>query len=107
MNYPKVVDRKNNVVARHAKGIEYLMKKNKVEWIKGYATLKGGGKVEVKAADGSTQTHDAKNIMIATGSEVGLALDAQKRIEESGRAVRVVSMPSHEYFLKQSVEIAS
>ena len=43
-------------------------------------------------------------VLIATGSEVGLALDAQKRIEESGRAVRVVSMPSQEYFLGQSGE---
>ena len=43
-------------------------------------------------------------VLIATGSEVGLALDAQKRIEEGGRAVRVVSMPSHELFLKQTAE---
>src|SRR5688572_7890776 len=43
-------------------------------------------------------------VLIATGSEVGLALDAQKRIEETGKSVRVVSMPSHEYFLKQSAE---
>ena len=43
-------------------------------------------------------------VLIATGSEVGLALDAQKRIEESGRAVRVVSMPSQEYFLRQPDE---
>jgi transketolase len=43
-------------------------------------------------------------VFIATGSEVSLALDAQKRIEETGRAVRVVSMPSHEFFLKQSAD---
>ena len=43
-------------------------------------------------------------VLIASGSEVGMALEAQRRIEESGRAVRVVSMPSHEYFLKQPEE---
>ena len=43
-------------------------------------------------------------VLIATGSEVGLALDAQKKIEETGKSVRVVSMPSHEYFLKQSAD---
>jgi transketolase len=43
-------------------------------------------------------------VLIATGSEVGLALEAQKRIEEDGRAVRVVSMPSHELFLQQPAE---
>jgi transketolase len=43
-------------------------------------------------------------VLIATGSEVGLALEAQKRIEDSGQAVRVVSMPSHELFLQQPAD---
>jgi transketolase len=43
-------------------------------------------------------------LLIASGSEVGLALEAQKRLEGSGSAARVVSMPSHEFFLKQSAE---
>lgn len=81
LDMPLVKNRKDGIVAKHAKGVEGLMKKNKVEWIKGYATLKGSGKVEVKGADGSTQTHDAKNIMIATGSEArmlpGLEPDPQ------------------------------
>ena len=81
LDLPLVKDRKDKIVSKHAKGVEGLMKKNKVEWLKGYATLKGGGKVEVKAADGSTQTHDAKNIMIATGSDArmlpGLERDPQ------------------------------
>jgi dihydrolipoamide dehydrogenase len=64
LQYPKAIDRKNGIVARHAKGIEFLMKKHKVDWIKGHGTLKGGGKVEV-----NSQTIDAKNIIIATGSE--------------------------------------
>src|SRR5882762_10526004 len=68
LNYPKVIDRKNNIVAKHAKGVEFLMKKNKVEWIKGRATLKGGGKIEVSGEKGA-QTVEAKNIIVATGSE--------------------------------------
>src|SRR5437773_7182969 len=44
------------------------MKKNKIEWIKGKATLKGGGKIEV-AGEKGPQTVEAKNIIIATGSE--------------------------------------
>ncbi len=68
LDYPAVVSRKNNIVSKHAKGVEFLMKKNKVDWIKGYGTLKGGGKVEVKGADGKVQTLEAKNVMIATGS---------------------------------------
>ncbi|MEX2264092.1 MAG: dihydrolipoyl dehydrogenase [Bryobacteraceae bacterium] len=68
LNYPKVIERKNKIVAKHAKGVEFLMKKNKVEWIKGFATLQGRGRVEVRNG-GKTQTLEAKNVMIATGSE--------------------------------------
>ncbi|MGH9628033.1 MAG: dihydrolipoyl dehydrogenase [Bryobacteraceae bacterium] len=68
LDYALVSDRKNKIVAKHAKGVEFLMKKNKVEWIKGFGTIKGRGKVEVRAEDGA-KTIDAKNIIIATGSE--------------------------------------
>jgi len=73
IDYAKVLDRKNKIVSKHAKGVEFLMKKNKVEWIKGYATLKPRGsngllQVDVKGGD-KTQTLEAKNIIIATGSE--------------------------------------
>jgi dihydrolipoamide dehydrogenase len=82
LNYPKVIERKNGIVNKHAKGIEALFKKNKVEWIKGYGVLKGDGKVEVRASDGSTRTLEAKNIIIATGSEArmlpGLQPDADR-----------------------------
>ena len=67
LNFPKVIDRKNGIVNKHAKGVEFLMKKNKVQVITGFATLKGGGKVEVKTTKG-TETHDAKFILLATGS---------------------------------------
>jgi dihydrolipoamide dehydrogenase len=69
LDFPMVNDRKNKIVAKHAKGVEFLMKKNKVDWIKGYGTLKGKGKVEVKSEDGALRTLEAKNIIIATGSE--------------------------------------
>jgi dihydrolipoamide dehydrogenase len=79
LNFPKVIERKNGIVSKHAKGVEFLMKKNKVEWIQGFATIKGPGKVEVKTAKG-TQTLETKNILIATGSEArmlpGLTPDA-------------------------------
>src|SRR5271157_5892985 len=72
LNYPKVIERKNGIVQKHAKGVEFLMKKNKIEWIKGYATIKSVQgdvqKIEVKSDQG-TQTLETKNILIATGSE--------------------------------------
>lgn len=81
IDYPKVIDRKNKIVAKHAKGVEFLMKKNKIEWIQGYGVLKGNGRVEVRGAQG-TQTLEAKNILLATGSEArmlpGLKADATR-----------------------------
>jgi len=68
LDYPKVKDRKDGIVNKHSKGVEMLLKRAKVERISGYATLKGGGKVEVKS-DSGVQTLEAKNIIIATGSE--------------------------------------
>jgi len=61
------MERKNGIVSKHAKGVEFLMKKNKVDWIKGYGTIKGPGKVEVKT-DKGVETLTTKNILIATGS---------------------------------------
>jgi len=81
IDYPKVIDRKNKIVAKHAKGVEFLMKKNKVEWIKGYGVLNGNGRVEVRGEQG-TQTLEAKNILLATGSEArmlpGLKVDGTR-----------------------------
>jgi dihydrolipoamide dehydrogenase len=81
LDFPMVLDRKNKIVAKHAKGVEFLMKKNKVDWIKGYGRLAGPGKVEV-TADGGKQILEAKNIVLATGSEArmlpGLKPDARR-----------------------------
>jgi dihydrolipoamide dehydrogenase len=68
LDFPMVSDRKNGIVSKHAKGVEYLMKKNKVDWIKGRARLAGPGKVEVTGEQG-TQILETRNIVIATGSE--------------------------------------
>jgi dihydrolipoamide dehydrogenase len=69
LQYPKAVERKSQIVAKHAKGIEFLMKKNKVDWLKGCGTIQGAGKVEVKPSEGAPQIIETKNIIIATGSE--------------------------------------
>jgi dihydrolipoamide dehydrogenase len=83
LDFPLVSDRKNAIVAKHAKGVEYLMKKNKVEWIKGYGKLAGlPGKVELTTPDGGKQILEARNILLATGSEArmlpGLQPDADR-----------------------------
>ncbi|MGC2657273.1 MAG: dihydrolipoyl dehydrogenase [Bryobacteraceae bacterium] len=79
LNFPKVLDRKNKIVSKHSKGIDFLMRKNKIDVIKGEARLLGGGKIEVRNDQG-VQTVEAKNIILATGSEArmlpGLESDA-------------------------------
>ncbi|MBL8941125.1 MAG: dihydrolipoyl dehydrogenase, partial [Archangium sp.] len=62
---------KQKVVDKGAAGIDFLMKKNKVTVFKGFGSIAGKGKVEVKLTEGgTTQVLDTKNIVIATGSVV-------------------------------------
>ncbi len=68
LEYLKVKARKDGIVTRHSKGVEFLLKRAKVERIAGYGTLKGGGVVEVKS-DSGVQTLETKNVILATGSE--------------------------------------
>jgi dihydrolipoamide dehydrogenase len=81
LEFPKVIERKNQVVAKHAKGIEFLMKKHKVDWVKGHGRLAGAGRVEVQTADG-VRTIETRNVIAATGSEArmlpGLEPDPQR-----------------------------
>ena len=62
----QVQARKDKIVSGLTKGIEFLFKKNKIDWIKGTARLAGRGKVEV--VEGDKQTLEAKEIIVATGS---------------------------------------
>src|SRR5262249_16648312 len=68
--FADVQKRKEKVVMKNSKGIEYLMKKNKVTVFKGTGKLALPGKVEVTGEDGKKQTIQTKNIIIATGSVV-------------------------------------
>lgn len=67
-DFPAVVSRSRGVADAMSKGVQFLMKKNKIEIIVGTGKIKAGKKVEVTAADGTKSTLDAKNIIIATGA---------------------------------------
>ena len=71
-NYDKdfdaVVNRSRNVAGTMSKGVQFLMKKNKIEVIMGYGTLKAGKKVVVAGEDGTETVYEADNIIIATGA---------------------------------------
>ncbi|MDO5655824.1 MAG: dihydrolipoyl dehydrogenase [Flavobacteriaceae bacterium] len=65
--FPNVVQRSRNVAGKMSKGVEFLMKKNKIDVIIGEAKVKPGKKVEVKTQE-STQEYTADHIVIATGA---------------------------------------
>src|ERR1035438_5171892 len=75
LNWKNVIARKDDVISRHTKGLDFLMKKNKITTFKGFGTLTGSAKdgvhsVDVKlTADGKTQTIKAKKVVLATGSD--------------------------------------
>ena len=72
-NYTKdfdaVVNRSRNVASGMSKGVNFLMKKNKIDVINGYGKIKSGKKVEVKKDDGEIIDIQGKNIIIATGAK--------------------------------------
>ena len=74
LNWAAVLQRKNAIVTKHVKGLDFLMKKHKIARIEGYGRLPGPARdgvhaVEVKSASGEVSQVNAKNIILATGSE--------------------------------------
>jgi len=67
VNFENVIKRSRGVADKMSKGVQFLMKKNKIDVIMGFGKLTAPGKIEVTAADGSKKTHEAKNIIISTG----------------------------------------
>lgn len=90
--------RKTDVVAQNTKGIEFLFRKNKITWAKGFGTLKAGNVIEVRDADGNVTAWQGKSVIIATGS-VPVALpflpfDEQRVLSNVG-ALQIPEVPKH------------
>ena len=64
VDWKQMLAYKDDVIGQNTKGIEFLFKKNKIDWLRGWGSIPGAGKVKV-----GDETHEAKNIVIATGSE--------------------------------------
>ena len=83
VDWAKMQAYKSDIVLGNTKGIEFLFKKNKITWLKGWATIPAPGQVKV-----GTDTHTAKNIVIATGSEpsslAGVTVDEQIVLTSTG-----------------------
>jgi len=96
LDLPQMHKQKDDSVGALTKGIEFLFKKNKVEWIKGAGVITAPGKVTVKGEDGTERALTTRNIVIATGSEPsklpGVEVD-QKRIVDSTGALTLSPVP--------------
>jgi dihydrolipoamide dehydrogenase len=84
LNWAAVLSRKDKIVAKHAKGVEFLFRRNKVETMRGWGRWAGPGRVAVEN-DGSVAEVEAANIMLASGSEArslpGLNFDGKIILE--------------------------
>jgi len=67
-DFPAVIKRSRGAADKMSKGVQFLMKKNKIDVIMGYGKLKAKGQLEVTAADGKTQIVEGKHILVATGA---------------------------------------
>lgn len=88
VNIEKMMARKDKVVDSNVKGIEFLFKKNKITYVKGAGEITSPTEVKVALLDGGEETLNAKNIVIATGSEVtplpGVEIDEKKIVSSTG-----------------------
>ncbi len=93
----RVNARRTKVVTGLTKGVEFLFKKNKIEWVKGSARLAGGGKVDVTAPDAPARQLHAKEIIVATGSYArsvpGIEID-KTHIITSDQAIALTEIPA-------------
>jgi dihydrolipoyl dehydrogenase len=86
LNWSAIQERKSKIVTKHAKGLEFLMRKNKVETVKGYGKLTGpaqSGILTLEVSNGGKTSHlKTKNVILATGSEARMlpGLEAGDRI---------------------------
>ena len=97
LNLKQMMAAKDTSVNGLTKGIEYLFKRNNVEYVKGTGTLTGEHEIQVNPIDGSdVQTLHTKNIILATGSEAtpfpGLTID-EKRVVTSTGAIALEDVP--------------
>lgn len=83
VDWPQMLAYKDDVIGQNTKGIEFLFKKNKIDWLKGWGTIPAAGKVQV-----GDEVHEAKTIVIATGSVAsslpGVEVDEQIVVTSTG-----------------------
>ena len=95
-----MLKRKDDVVRQNTKGLEFLFRKNKIAWAKGFGTLKAGNVVEVRGAppDNNITSSQAKHVIIATGSvpiELPFLKFDEERVLSNVGALKIPQVPKH------------
>lgn len=95
-DFGKIIQRSRTISDKISKGVEFLMRKNKIDYMSGYGTFCGGNAIEVKPKEGATFKVSAKHIIVATGacarSLPGVTID-RKRIITSTEAMTLSEQP--------------
>ena len=96
VDFEKVIKRSRRVADTNSKGVEFLMKKNKIEVVYGTAKLESANSIQVQDAEGKTSTINAKNVIVATGGRPrtipGIDIDGKKVIS-SKQAMSLEKQP--------------
>src|ERR687887_1514839 len=91
LDLPAMMKFKDAGVDGNVKGVAFLFKKNKIDTFQGTGRIAAAGRVEIKAADGKTETIEGKAIVIATGSDVarlrGIEIDEKRIVSSTGALV--------------------
>jgi dihydrolipoamide dehydrogenase len=100
VNWPVIQQRKDKIVTKHTKGLEFLMRKNKVDVISGYGRLTGPAQngvfsVEVSGASGESKSIKAKNMIVATGSSARMlpGLEPDSRVLTNIEILAIKEIP--------------
>ncbi len=94
----KMIARKDQVVAQTTSGIDFLMKKNKIEVLNGFGSFKDATHIVITKEDGTSEEIETKNVIIATGSKPAnlpfITLD-KERVITSTEALKLKEIPKH------------
>lgn len=98
VDLPAMMARKTEVVAQNTKGVEFLFRKNKVTWARGFGTLREGNIIDVQGMDGSVTHWHGRSVIIATGSvpvQLPFLRFDERRVLSNVGALSIPEVPRH------------
>ena len=105
--FDAIIKRSRGVADKMSKGVQFLMRKNKIDVINGFGKLVSKGKIEVTAADNKKQTVEAKHIIVATGARSrelpNLKIDGKKVIGYR----EAMNSPNHSWWSGAELSVLS